>query len=386
MTRSKQTIVKMLCYLSCFHLSAALTRSGLRRPLGNCRLFTTTAVPDQGSVLWAKNQVQNKKTWLVVGDGDLSFSANLAENLQPDGTKLVASVLEDKLTHNQVYKRSVWHEDAIKACGNEVMFGVDATQLEKYFEKGQFDRVIFNFPHWRGKSNNRYNRELLDNFLQSASHVLANQGEIHMALCEGQGGMEARSLTEWRQSWMAAHYANNHGLLLKRRELFTISYDLSSHRGVDRPFSVGDQPLLYIFGHPNNLPISSDLQMSFRHELRLELDPLALSHCPHSELELTETDIVPKMITSLAPQGICTEVPIRDVFPSQHADRHVLAFLVVYSGEASPLTRAGADDIRVEVEETIERHLGLPLAKKGRMVSKPFPRPLLSSLVRDYKI
>ena len=51
-----------------------------------------------------------------------------------------------------------------------------------------FDRVQFNFPHWRGKANNRYNRILLGDFLASASTVLSPGGEIHVALCDGQGG------------------------------------------------------------------------------------------------------------------------------------------------------------------------------------------------------
>ena len=43
------------------------------------------------------------------------------------------------------------------------MFGVDATTLQTYFgttthNDDGFDRIQFNFPHWRGKANNRYNR------------------------------------------------------------------------------------------------------------------------------------------------------------------------------------------------------------------------------------
>lgn len=42
------------------------------------------------------------------------------------------------------------------------MFGVDATTLSTYFGNEsintRFDRIQFNFPHWKGKANNRYNR------------------------------------------------------------------------------------------------------------------------------------------------------------------------------------------------------------------------------------
>jgi hypothetical protein len=40
----------------------------------------------------------------------------------------------------------------------EVRFGVDATSLTTYFGNEKFDRIQFNFPHWRGKANNKRNR------------------------------------------------------------------------------------------------------------------------------------------------------------------------------------------------------------------------------------
>lgn len=51
-----------------------------------------------------------------------------------------------------------------------------------------FDRVIFNFPHVPGKNNIRHNRGLLTAFLSSAFHVLADRGEVLVALCQGQVG------------------------------------------------------------------------------------------------------------------------------------------------------------------------------------------------------
>lgn len=58
--------------------------------------------------------------------------------------------------------------------------------------------------------------ELLSAFLKSASQVLSPQnGEIHVALCQGQGGGTASTLKEWRQSWTASQFAAEHGLLLR---------------------------------------------------------------------------------------------------------------------------------------------------------------------------
>jgi len=58
-------------------------------------------------------------------------------------------------------------------------------------------------------------RELLNAFLGSASEVLnPDGGKIQVALCEGQGGATVATNEEWRQSWTAALFAAENGLLL----------------------------------------------------------------------------------------------------------------------------------------------------------------------------
>ena len=58
----------------------------------------------------------------------------------------------------EVYQFSRSNADKISASGQTVMFGIDATTLTTYFPATRFDRIQFNFPHWKGKANNRYNR------------------------------------------------------------------------------------------------------------------------------------------------------------------------------------------------------------------------------------
>ena len=85
------------------------------------------------------------KNILVCGDGDLSYTANVAKELSDfdEGIKLFATVLEDEETHNKVYQYSKSNTDIIKSHGQEVMFGIDATSLGTYFdnESIQFDRI-----------------------------------------------------------------------------------------------------------------------------------------------------------------------------------------------------------------------------------------------------
>ena len=104
-----------------------------------------------------------KNTILVCGDGDLGFGASLASNLQKEQIKnidLVVSVLETESQHTSVYKHSQQNIEAIQRLGHEVIFELDATRLHEHFGEGSsfFDRVQFNFPHWRGKTNTRKNR------------------------------------------------------------------------------------------------------------------------------------------------------------------------------------------------------------------------------------
>ncbi len=164
---------------------------------------------------------------LVCGDGDLSFSAAIANSLSQCNVKLIATVLEDEPTHRDVYQRSATNENIIRSfpeTNHEVKYGVDATRLKEVFPNTKFDRIRFNFPHWRGKANHRYNRQLIDAFLKSASMVLSENGEIHIALCEGQGGSSAKSLQEYRDTWTPLYYASMHGLMLIDVFPFSVSY------------------------------------------------------------------------------------------------------------------------------------------------------------------
>ena len=58
-----------------------------------------------------------------------------------------------------VYKKSVENINRIRRNGHELMFEVDATKLQEYFgEADLLDRIQWNFPHWKGKTNHKRNR------------------------------------------------------------------------------------------------------------------------------------------------------------------------------------------------------------------------------------
>ena len=361
-----------------------------------------------GSERW-NSLIGNKtiQSLLVCGDGDLSYSASIAPQLAELEISLTATVLEDQDTHHATYRQSEQHAQTISSYDmHEVRFGINATDLATHFPPSvsndeednsatTFDRIQFNFPHWRGKANNRYNRELLDKFLQSAFYFLADGGEIHVALCEGQGGGTAQTKKAWRESWKAAEYACMNGLLLRNVSPYEPEYDLSSHRGMDRSFKVGNLPKNYIFGKPDmgdmgaDVKVAKNLQLCCRHELHVNL-PLQgeglQSDSLYSIDDVVEGNAIQRIIEGVVDPGIRVEVPMRRVLTPQEAQSEfaVAVFLVIYCGESSTLTRDQADGYRAALEEEVQKHLPLRSNRAGRLVSRPFPYPLLTNLVYHY--
>mmetsp|Transcript_13835 Transcript_13835/g.16808 ORF Transcript_13835/g.16808 Transcript_13835/m.16808 type:complete len:420 (-) Transcript_13835:226-1485(-) len=345
-----------------------------------------------------QNSSERISNLLVCGDGDLSFAANIAESLSQVQINLMATVLEPEHTHRDVYERSASNEQIITSFeGHEVKYGVDATKLEDTFGDRKFDRIIFNFPHWRGKANHRYNRQLIDSFFKSASQMLSPRGEIHVALCEGQGGgSDTRSLKEYRDTWTPAFFGSSYDLLLTHVMSFQPNYNLSSHRGVDRGFKVGSSPEMYIFCHPNypDLIVDRNLQMSCRHELHVvlpdELDDVDNNDCSsqYSISNIVVGNAIEKIVQSIVPEGIRVEVPERCILLKEKTgyEFNMVTYLVVYSGEGVVLRRDQADKYRHAAELEVEKHIILRENRRGRLVSRPFPYYLLQSIIEDHTI
>lgn len=321
-------------------------------------------------------------SWLVCGDGDLSYSAEIAPLLTLFNVSLTATVLEDQATHQSVYSNSNLHAEAILSqnCAS-IRFGIDATRLEHHFPGQHFDRIQFNFPHWRGKANNRRNRDLLKDFFASAAQVLSPHGEVQVALCQGQGGSDACNMQQWRSSWMAAMYAAEYGMMLHAIDDYIPTYNLSSHRGVDRPFHTGERPKLYRFQFPNNTVIDRHLQLCCRHELHICL-PIS-STTNWSSNDVVYGDAIQQFAqTSVVPEGIRVDVPLRDTRKTPEGDA-MIVFLIIYRAERRPLTRSSADTYRAKLESEIGKVLRLRASRVGRLVSKPFPYATLDAVIEE---
>ncbi|NWW58906.1 FDXA1 protein, partial [Ifrita kowaldi] len=129
--------------------------------------------------------------------------------------------------------------------GAEVVFSVDCTKLKEYFLPGkrEFDRIYFNFPHCGRKAGVVKNRELLACFFHSCAEVLAEQGEVHVALCNGQGGTPVdQPRREWHNSWQIVAVAAGAGFILSDVHPFKAEtihgYKCTGYRSQDKSFCV----------------------------------------------------------------------------------------------------------------------------------------------------
>ncbi|XP_068456575.1 ferredoxin-fold anticodon-binding domain-containing protein 1 [Clinocottus analis] len=197
---------------------------------------------------------------LLVGEGNFSFSASVSQLYSETETCITATCLQHQ-------EEALRHEGAadyikmIRDSGGAVLFEVDCTKLRECasLQGCVFDRVVFNFPHCGRKSGVKKNRELLKNFFLSCAQVLSEDGEVHVSLCNGQGGTPAdQPKREWHNSWQVAAMAAEAHLILSdvhpfERENYQ-SYKCTGYRSQDKGFHV-EKGLLHVF--TRSLPYAS---------------------------------------------------------------------------------------------------------------------------------
>ena len=210
---------------------------------------------------------------------------------------------------------------------------------------------------------------------------MAPNGEIHVALCGGQGGCSATTLVEWKGSWTASLYGAEHGLLLADAFPFEAQYRLSSHRGVDRPFNLGKDPLMHVFVKPDGIVESAkDIQLCCRHELHVVIpdDEEGVSSICSLD-QIIAGDAIENIIQTIIPDGVRVEVPARKILEvhETHGKDRIAVFLIVYCSERYPVTRTLADEWRAKAENEVGKVIPLRQNRVGRTVSHPFPYPAL---------
>ncbi|CAD7954751.1 unnamed protein product [Amoebophrya sp. A25] len=194
---------------------------------GGTTRITTTTSPNHGEQGLQDDDVEDLTSFfrgkriLVVGDGDLSFSASLVCYVEDPVWCLTASVIEDEAAFLEKYDKqgvAQLHQSVIRASGARLLHGVDATKLEEVFGQADntnlredFDVIIFNFPYPLSLSESdarggvqKEAQQLVKMFLSSAEKLLSGaRGEIHLSLVNQQF-----------RSWCVTQLANECSLYL----------------------------------------------------------------------------------------------------------------------------------------------------------------------------
>ena len=106
---------------------------------------------------------------LLVGEGDFSFSKSLL--IAHSCNSLVASSYDNYSTVIEKYPQASGNLQALEAEKCKLIYGVDAAKLGKRgasdgggkeVKKGDFDKVVFNFPHVGGLTKD-VNRQVRHN-------------------------------------------------------------------------------------------------------------------------------------------------------------------------------------------------------------------------------
>ena len=185
---------------------------------------------------------------LFVGEGNFSFSRYLIENVKNDFSNIIATCYEPESSLSESTKDNV---TALIDHGVKVEFGVDATKLEEKFREIKWDKIIFMFPHIGGKMKIQKNRELLKNFAQSVQKVLAKNGSVIVALCDGQGGTPYDKCQRLEaDSWQILKMMAFGSFGLTKVSKFNLEqypgYRAYGYRSMDKGFHV-DQGTIHVF-------------------------------------------------------------------------------------------------------------------------------------------
>ncbi len=306
--------------------------------------------------------------YLVLGDGNFTFSLSLRQKLLGSGVDDGATVVATCFESLERVRRRAKTEETLKELsalpGVVVLHDVDATKLNscEHLKRLEltFDVVVFNFPHTGGKNKIQLNRSLLRATFKSATScgLLAGEGEVQVTLCQGQGGTPADADDRgYHNSWKVAEMAAEGGFVLRRIEVFCPleypGYVPTGYRGhTDRGFCV-DGALRHVFKRPTPshralYPTRYSHDVSFWWHKDEEFDEESFRHFVRR--------VVGDCVQEVTCIGQYRPDPVASRSPSVS-----YCYRLVYSPTWDALSRGRAGQLQQLLRVTMETELGVQL-------------------------
>jgi hypothetical protein len=186
-----------------------------------------------------------------------------------------------------------------------------------------------------------------------------------------QGGLMAKTNSEWKSSWLSPIYAGENGLLLSHFLPFQPTYNLSAYQFRDRSFNAEKKASMHLFTKCDNLHFKApeDIQMYSYFTLFISLPTPANSSgtpIPQSDQlwnngQILDEKFVFDVLKDKIPDGIRIEIKPLRILRQQNPDDEinvgewkVIEYQVVLFGESIPITLKDAESYKKAVEDEIQ--------------------------------
>ena len=306
----------------------------------------------------------HQMVYLVLGDGNFSFSLSLCEQLSSepndDSVRVVATSYESQERVLQRARTGDVLKRLSECPGVLTLHSVDATKLEECEDLKklglQYSAIVFNFPHTGGKGRIEQNRALLKEFFISVakSTFLCEGGEILLSLCRGQGGTPLDPPQRgYENSWKACEMAAEGGFVLSRVEPFPASrypdYVPTGYRGhTDKGFRL-EGALRYAFKYPC--------------ATRMALYPLQYQHDVSfwCTLDSFEEEKLKSFVRRVGGEWVKDISRLDQYRPSETGTRIGYCYRVLYGSDWDALARSAVAELQMVVRKTLTEEMGVEL-------------------------
>ena len=289
---------------------------------------------------------------LLLGDGDLSYAVALAacDDRREGRVELTATTFEPDEQLFARYARARENARLLALRGARVMHGVDATARETW-RGGEWDRIVWNFPHHPDRRKVQKHRQLLRDFFVAAAPVVAHgaaPGEVWVTLMAGQGGTASErpgTARRWEDSWQIVAQAAAADLVLVRvhamgdaelASLQGLGYGAVGFRSQDRAFRTAGA-LTHVFARArsgrqaiHSVPWPCDL--AFWTDGRGDAPP-SPGEVHEAASEFDEGAWIARVKDTLASAGVSAEFSLLDEYTdaretSPHRGRHARTYRI----------------------------------------------------------